>query len=113
MVLGEELSPLPELRQEGHGEAGGVIATSHPNWANGSSFAEGAAELLFTENETNTERLFGSPNRTPYVKDGINNYIVHGRQDALNPGEEGDQGVGALSADGWGRGIQSASPAAQ
>jgi hypothetical protein len=34
--------------------------------------------LLFTENETNTERLFGAPNQTPYVKDGINNYIVHG-----------------------------------
>src|SRR5262249_55800893 len=45
---------------------------------------EGNPELLFTENETNNKRLFGSPNRTPYVKDGINNYIVHGQLDAVN-----------------------------
>ena len=81
--------PRPELRQEGHGEAGGVIAASHPKLGQRFFFAEGAAELLFTENETNTERLFGSPNRTPYVKDGINNYIVHGRQDAVNPEKKG------------------------
>jgi hypothetical protein len=40
--------------------------------------------LLFTENETNTQRIFGVPNRTPYVKDGINNYLVLGQQDAVN-----------------------------
>jgi hypothetical protein len=79
----------PELRQEGHGDAGGVIAASHPELGQRFFFAEGAAELLFTENETNTERLFGSPNRTPYVKDGINNYIVHGRQEAVNSEKKG------------------------
>jgi hypothetical protein len=52
-------------------------------------YCDGDASLLFTENETNTERIFGAPNRTPYVKDGINNYIVHGRQDAVNPAKEG------------------------
>jgi len=42
--------------------------------------------LLFTENETNNERLFPEyPNASPYVKDGINNYVVNGRQDAVNP----------------------------
>ena len=41
--------------------------------------------LLFTENETNTARLFGTPNPSPYVKDGIDNAIVHGQQDAVNP----------------------------
>jgi len=46
---------------------------------------EGSPELLFTENETNTERLFGAQNRTPYVKDGINNDVVHGALDAVNP----------------------------
>jgi hypothetical protein len=44
---------------------------------------EGHARLLFTENETNNERLFGSPNPTPYVKDGIDNYVVAGREDAV------------------------------
>src|SRR5258706_42266 len=45
---------------------------------------EGSPELLFTENETNNQRLFGVPNRTPYVKDGINSYIVNGSRDAVN-----------------------------
>ena len=38
---------------------------------------DGEPELLFTENETNAERLFDSPNRTPYVKDAFHEYIVH------------------------------------
>ena len=51
---------------------------------------------LFTENETNTERLVSMPNTTPYVKDGINNYVVHGHADAVNPDAARDQGGGAL-----------------
>jgi hypothetical protein len=51
--------------------------------------AEGAPESLFTENETNFERLFGVGNRTPYVKDGIGNYVVHGAKDAVNPARTG------------------------
>ena len=45
--------------------------------------------LLFTENETNNERIFGTPNASPYVKDGINNYVVKGTQDAVNPERKG------------------------
>jgi hypothetical protein len=41
--------------------------------------------LLFTENETNTQRIFGVANRNPYVKDGINNFLVLGQHDAVNP----------------------------
>ncbi len=48
-------------------------------------YCEGDSELLFAENETNTELLFGQKNASPYVKDGINNYVVHGRQYAVNP----------------------------
>ena len=50
---------------------------------------DGAPELLFTENETNNRRLFDVPNRTPYVKDGINNYIVAGETGAINPDQAG------------------------
>jgi hypothetical protein len=42
-------------------------------------------QLLFTENESNTQRLWGVPNRTPFVKDGINDAVVHGLSDAVNP----------------------------
>jgi hypothetical protein len=50
---------------------------------------EGAPDLLFTENETNQERIWGTNNSSTYVKDGINDYIVHGAVDAVNPGKFG------------------------
>jgi len=46
-------------------------------------------DLLFTENETNCERIFHTPNPTPYVKDAFHRYIVEKRQDAVNPKLEG------------------------
>jgi len=48
-------------------------------------YCDGVVPLLFTENETNNERLFGTSNNTSYVKDSINNYIVNGQKDAVNP----------------------------
>jgi hypothetical protein len=47
-------------------------------------YCDRVVPLLFTENETNNERLFGSTNASPYVKDGINNYLVNGQQEAVN-----------------------------
>ena len=46
-------------------------------------------ELLFTENETNQQLLFGSANASPFVKDAFHEYLVHGRADAVNPAREG------------------------
>src|SRR5437879_3159244 len=46
---------------------------------------DGGPDLLFTENETNWERLWEVANAGPYVKDGINDYVVNGRTDAVNP----------------------------
>jgi hypothetical protein len=76
----------PMLRQLATGAAGGatVAAASHPDLGERFFYSDGAAGLLFTENETNTQRLVGVANRTPYVKDGINDYIVHGRRNAVN-----------------------------
>jgi len=45
-------------------------------------YCDGNIPLLFTENETNNARLFAGTNAGPYVKDGINNYLLHGQQDA-------------------------------
>jgi len=52
-------------------------------------YCEGSPELLFTENETNYQRLCGIANRAPYVKDSINDYVVHGSEDAVNPEHAG------------------------
>ena len=48
-------------------------------------YCDRAPTLLFTENETNNKRIFGTPNSSPYVKDAINNYVVHGKEAAVNP----------------------------
>lgn len=52
-------------------------------------YARGAKALLFTENETNFEALFGVANRAPYVKDGIERYIVHDEHGAINAQQRG------------------------
>ncbi|MBE9110658.1 glucosidase [Nodosilinea sp. LEGE 07298] len=52
-------------------------------------YCDAGVPLLFTENETNAERVFGQPNPSPYVKDGINNYVVDGKTDLVNPDGEG------------------------
>ena len=49
-----------------------------------SGWGRGQSPLLFTENETNYQRLFDVPNRSPYVKDGIDNYLINGDRDAVN-----------------------------
>jgi hypothetical protein len=81
---GEE-NPRPVLKSIGDS----VIAAAEAKLGERYLYCAGEASLLFTENETNTERIFGAPKGQPYVKDGINNYVVHGRQDAVNPAQTG------------------------
>jgi hypothetical protein len=66
-----------------------AIELEHKAYGKRWLLCEGEPELLFTENETNAKKLFGSENRTPFVKDGINDYVVHGKQDAVNPEKSG------------------------
>ncbi|MBX7167983.1 MAG: glucosidase [Pirellulales bacterium] len=69
--------------------AGQAIQATHPILGDRYLACDGTPELLFTENETNTQRIFGVANRSPYVKDGINNYLVHGQGDAINRQQHG------------------------
>jgi hypothetical protein len=66
-----------------------IIESVHPTLGKRWLYAQGASELLFTENETNTKKLFGSPNASPYVKDGINDYIIQGNKESINPHQSG------------------------
>jgi hypothetical protein len=52
-------------------------------------YCEDQVPLLFTENETNYAHLFGVPNASPHVKDGINNYLVQGQKDGVNSAQTG------------------------
>ncbi len=55
--------------------------------------------LLFTENETNTWRLFQSKQYTPYVKDAFHEYVVHGRTAAVNPLRTGTKAAAYYTVD--------------
>ena len=52
-------------------------------------YCDGTVDLLFTENETNTQRAFNQPNQQPYCKDGIIHYVVKGNKTTINPQLEG------------------------
>jgi hypothetical protein len=84
-----EGAPRPVLKQADGVPRAQVVAASHAELGERFLYCEGEPQLLFTENETNNVRLFGVLNRTPYVKDGINNAIVHGRTEAVNPARTG------------------------
>jgi hypothetical protein len=66
-----------------------VVAASHPTLGSRLLACETAADLLFTENETNNERLFQSANKFPHVKDAFHEYLVNGKKGALNPARVG------------------------
>ena len=61
----------------------------HPQLPEMMLYAPTPDDLLFTENETNVQRLFGSPNKTPYVKDAFHRYVVNGETGAVNPAQRG------------------------
>jgi hypothetical protein len=81
--------PKPSLR----GSGPGAIQASHPELGEYELSCDGAPELLFTENESNTHRLWGGSNAAPYVKDAFHAYVIAGHPDAVNPA-----GVGTKAA---------------
>src|SRR2546421_702783 len=81
-------APSP-LEAAGTVSSSAVVKTVDPQLGERYFYCEGDVPLLFTENEANTQRIFGVPNRIPYVKDGINNYVVHGQHSAVNPEQKG------------------------
>lgn len=65
------------------------IMASHPKLGEFTLQCEGAAKLLFTENESNANRLWGQPNPSPYVKDAFHRYVISGEKEAINPARTG------------------------
>jgi hypothetical protein len=80
----------PNLRQIEAAAGTSAVGATHPQLGEWIFSCEGEVPLLFTENETNHERLFpGQKNESPYVKDGINDCVVNGDQNVVNPGKQG------------------------
>jgi hypothetical protein len=82
-------SPKPSLKQIHSAKGARIAGASHIQLGERYLYCEGDAVLLFTDNETNNERIFGTRNESPYVKDAINNYVVNGELAAVNPQCEG------------------------
>jgi hypothetical protein len=81
---GEE-NPKPSLQEKENG----TISASHHELGECWFYCDQDPELLFTENETNTQRLWGQPNGSTYVKDAFHRYIISGDKNAVNPAHHG------------------------
>ncbi len=80
----------PRLWQEGENQ----LLTNHATLEPMRFVAEAGFERwLFTENETNIEKLFDAPNAGPYVKDAFHEYVIDGEGDAVNPKPQGTKGA--------------------
>jgi hypothetical protein len=91
---GEGYAAKPRLFATGDGSLRAIHAglgayVMRAEGIEGASPPAGAPRWLFTENETNHERLFSVPNASPYVKDAFDQYVVHGRSGSVNPAGEG------------------------
>src|SRR5438105_793798 len=75
----------PSLRQVG----AGLVQVEDHELGTYRFACEGEPELLFTENESNAQQLWGVANRTPYVKDALHEVVVCGHREAANPNHEG------------------------
>lgn len=66
-----------------------AVRAEHPTLGTYHLYGRRQAELLFTENETNRERLWGQPNPSPHVKDAFHRYLIEGDATAVNPAQVG------------------------
>jgi hypothetical protein len=82
-------TPKPSMKQVEGQKGTKAVAASQADLGERFLYCEGDVPLLFTENETNNERIFGTPNNSPFVKDGINNYVVEGNEHGVNPQKTG------------------------
>jgi hypothetical protein len=78
-------APKPKINAAATRSGGPVAIAESETLGSRYLYCDGTPELLFTENETNKKRLFNGNNASPFVKDGINDYIVNGAHGAVNP----------------------------
>ncbi|HWG59855.1 MAG TPA: hypothetical protein VN661_12480 [Candidatus Acidoferrales bacterium] len=90
---------MPWAARAEAGAGAAVIALSEFHYGKRWLLAEAKPELLFTENETNNERLFHSRNKTPYVKDAFHRYVIGGERGAVNPAMRGTKAAAHYSAE--------------
>ncbi len=85
----EDSTEKPQLKQVTDENGVKVIEAAGIYFGKRYLYCENASDLLFTQNESNNERLYNSSNASPFVKDGINEFVVHQNQPAVNPEKVG------------------------
>ena len=81
----------PRIRRGADGVGCGSVTTEHPNQGDYTLYFEPTKTVLFTENETNAERLYGLPNAHPYTKDAFHQTVVGGNHTLLANRVEGSK----------------------
>ena len=94
--------PRPSMHEAGRA----AIEASHPELGRYVLHCEGSPEVLFTENESNTERLSAVPNASPYVKDAFHACVISGRREAVNPARTGTKAAAHYAIDVAGGGSE-------
>src|SRR5512139_1532840 len=88
----EQRKPVLAAGKAGPGAS--LVEARHPDLGTVRLHLEGAPPLLFTENETNNQKLFGTPNASPWLKDAFHAFVVDGRVEAVNPAQAGTKAAG-------------------
>ncbi len=93
----ESESQLPVLSKGTATKGSSAIRASHALLGERTMYCEGSPQLLFTDNETNRQRLFGKENKNPYVKDAFHEFIVNSNEQVVNPEQTGTKSAAHYS----------------
>jgi hypothetical protein len=85
----DSTQPKPSLRQGDSSGGRSVVELNDSYYGQRYLYCQPSPQLLFTENNTNSQRLFRVTNATPYVKDAFHEFVVNGRQEVVNPAQRG------------------------
>jgi hypothetical protein len=88
VVVGERLAKPTLVKKDSLDPEAVLVEATHQGLGKMAWFCERPRAVLFAENETNFELLYGGRNHGPYPKDGINDHILKGAQ-AVNPAQQG------------------------
>lgn len=85
----KDVARKPLLSEQAHENCGSQVLAQHPVLGDYHLYWQGKPHLMMTENDTNRQKLFGTRNIQPFVKDAFHDFVVDGKSDAINPNNEG------------------------
>ena len=80
-----DVHSTPEISRQDHPQLGSALMASHPVLGDYHFYWQGSPTLMLTNNESNTQTLYGKPNAQPFLKDAFHEFVVKGNTQAINP----------------------------